>query len=91
MRLLERTGRPITVVCNRLRRGRQGADDLLRLDALFPRAAALVGIPDDTAVDHAMRGDFNWASAPQSLHQGALELASVLALGWSELGLAPVA
>jgi MinD-like ATPase involved in chromosome partitioning or flagellar assembly len=90
MRLIERTGRPITIVCNRMRRGRQGADDLLRLDALFPRATALVGIPDDAAVEHAMRGDFNWPSAPQSLHQGALELAGVLALGWSELGLAPV-
>jgi MinD-like ATPase involved in chromosome partitioning or flagellar assembly len=91
MRLLERTGRPITIVCNRLRRGRQGADDLLRLDALFPHASALVGIPDDDAVEHAMRGEFDWSSAPQSLHQGTLELASVLALGWSELGLSPAA
>ena len=32
MRLLERTGRPITIVCNRIRRGRQGNDDLLRMD-----------------------------------------------------------
>ena len=91
MRLLERTGRPITVVCNRLRRGRQGADDLLRMDALFPHASSLVGIPDDPAVDLALRGEFDWASAPQSLHQATLELAGALALSWSELGLSPVA
>ena len=34
--LLERAGRPITVVCNRMRRGRAGSDDLQRLDAMFP-------------------------------------------------------
>jgi MinD-like ATPase involved in chromosome partitioning or flagellar assembly len=90
MRLLERTGRPITIVCNRMRRGRQGNDDLLRMDALFPRANALVGIPDDASVDHALRGEFNWSSAPQTVHQSTLELAGALAFAWPELGLSPV-
>ena len=90
MRLLERTGRPITVVCNRIRRGRQGNDDLLRMDALFPRANALVGIPEDPSVDHALRGEFAWTSAPQAVHQGMLELAGALAFAWPELGLSPV-
>ena len=90
MRLLERTGRPITVVCNRMRRGRQGNDDLLRMDALFPRANALVGIPDDPSVDHALRAEFNWTAAPQPVHQATLELAGALAFAWPELGLSPV-
>ena len=90
MRLLERTGRPITVVANRLRRGRQGNDDLLRMDALFPRAHALVGIPEDPSVDYALRGEFDWTSASQPLHQATLELAGALALAWPELGLSPV-
>ena len=90
MRLLERTGRPITIVCNRMRRGRQGNDDLLRMDALFPRANALVGIPEDPSVDHALRGEFDWSSAPQTVHQATLELAGALAFAWPELGLSPV-
>ena len=48
--LLERAGRPITVAANRLRRGRAGDEDLARMDASFPRAGALVGIPEDPAV-----------------------------------------
>jgi MinD-like ATPase involved in chromosome partitioning or flagellar assembly len=91
MRLLERAGRPITVVCNRLRRGKQGSDDLLRLDALFPRAAGLVGVPDDVEADRALRGEFNWQDAPRTLHQSMLELAAVLALSWGELGLGAAA
>ena len=91
MRLLERAGRPITVVCNRLRRGRAGQDDLLRLDALFPRAGALLGMPEEDDAARALRGEFDWPSAPRSLHQPVLELAATLALGWSELGLGAVA
>lgn len=87
MRLLERAGRPITVVCNRLRRGRPGNDDLLRLDALFPRASSLVGIPDDLDAERALRGEFEWASAPRPLHQATLELAAVLAATWPQLGM----
>jgi MinD-like ATPase involved in chromosome partitioning or flagellar assembly len=89
MRLVERTGRPISVVCNRLRRGKQGSDDLARLDRLFPRASALIGIPDEPDAERALRGEFEWDGAPQPLHQAVLELAAVLAAGWPAVGLAP--
>ncbi len=86
MRLLERAGRPITVVCNRLRRGKPGSDDLLRMDALFPRASSLVAIPDDPDAERALRGEFEWITAPRPLYQAALELAAVLAGTWPQLG-----
>ncbi|HTX32697.1 MAG TPA: EsaB/YukD family protein [Solirubrobacteraceae bacterium] len=86
MRLLERAGRPITVVCNRLRRGKPGSDDLLRMDALFPRANALVGIPEDPDAERALRGEFAWPDAPRPLYQAVLELAAVLAGMWPQLG-----
>ncbi len=85
MRLLERAGRPIIVVCNRARKGKSGADDLLRLDALFPRADALVAIPDDPGAPHALRGEFEWPEASRPLRQAVLELGAVLALGWADL------
>jgi MinD-like ATPase involved in chromosome partitioning or flagellar assembly len=90
-RLLERAGRPITIVCNRLRRGKQGSDDLLRLDALFPRARGLVGIPDDPDAERALRGELELAQIGRPLRQAGVELAAALALTWQELGLAPAA
>lgn len=91
MALLDRSGRPITVVCNRLRRGRQGTEDLIRLDAIFPRASALVGIADEPDAERALRGELDCANAPRPLRLGALELAAVLARGWSGLGLGAAA
>jgi MinD-like ATPase involved in chromosome partitioning or flagellar assembly len=87
--LLERAGRPITIVCNRQRRGKPGSDDLLRLDALFPRAAALLGIPDEPAAELALRGELQLESTPRALRQALLELAASLVVGWVELGLSP--
>lgn len=81
--LLERTGRPITVVANRLRRGRQGTEELLRLDALFPRAAGLVGIPEEAEAELALRGELQLTAAAGPLRQRALELAATLAAGWT--------
>ena len=89
--LLERAGRSITVVCNRARKGKAGADDLLRLDALFPRADALVSIPDDPGAGHALRGEFEWPAASRPLREAVLELAAVLALGWADLPAGAVA
>jgi MinD-like ATPase involved in chromosome partitioning or flagellar assembly len=91
MRLLERTGRPMTVVCNRVRRGKQGSDDLLRLDSLFPRASGLVGIPDEPDAEAALRGEFEWDTAPRTLQQSVLDLAALLALSWDQLGLGAAA
>ena len=90
LRLLERAGPPITIVCNRLRRGKQGSDDLLRLDALFPRASGLIGIPEDPAAELALRGELDWNSAPQPLYRATLELAGALAAAWPELASSPV-
>ena len=87
MTLLQRAGRPITIVCNRLRRGRSGQEDLQRLDALFPRAAGLIGIPEEDAAQRALRGEFAWEAAPRTLRHAVLELGAALALGWSPLGL----
>jgi MinD-like ATPase involved in chromosome partitioning or flagellar assembly len=86
-RLLERAGRPITIVCNRLRRGKQGSDDLLRLDALFPRASGLIGVPDEPEVERALRGELVLADASRQMREAVLELAAALALGWPALGL----
>ncbi len=90
IRLLERAGRPITIVGNRLRRGKQGADDLLRLDALFPRAKGLIGIPEEPEVGLALRGELVLEQAPRQLRDALLELAAALALAWPELGLSAV-
>jgi MinD-like ATPase involved in chromosome partitioning or flagellar assembly len=87
MALLERAGRPVTVVANRLRRGRPGEEDLKRLDAVFPRASALVGIPDEPQAELALRGELELSRAPRALRASLLELAAVLAQGWQELGL----
>jgi MinD-like ATPase involved in chromosome partitioning or flagellar assembly len=89
LRLLERAGPPITVVCNRQRRGKPGSDDLLRLDALFPRAASLVGIPDDPAAELALRGELEWGATPTPLYRATLELAGVLAAAWPEMAGSP--
>lgn len=91
MQILERSGRPITVVCNRLRRGKAGSEDLARLDTMFPRARALVGVAADEAAERASEGDFEWPAAPQSLRRGIVELGAALALAWPELGLSPTA
>ncbi len=64
--LLERAGRPITIVCNRQRRGKPGGDDLLRLDALFPRATSLLGVPDDPVLELALRGELDLDLGPPS-------------------------
>jgi MinD-like ATPase involved in chromosome partitioning or flagellar assembly len=89
IRLLERAGPPITIVCNGLRRGKQGSDDLLRLDALFPRASALIGIPEDPAAELALRGELDWNAAPQPLYRSTLELAVVLAAAWPAISSSP--
>lgn len=88
-RLLDRTGRPITIVCNRLRRGRFG-DDLARVDAMFRGAGALVGIPEDPAAELALRGELSLEQAPRPLVEAVTTLAAVLALEWPSLGLGQV-
>jgi len=81
--LLERTGRPITVVANRLHRGRQGSDELRRMDALFPHANALVGVPHEDELELALRGELRLAELSSQAHSAVLELAAALSAGWA--------
>ena len=91
MRLLERTGRPITVVCNRMRRGRQGNDDLLRMDALFPRGQRARRDPGGRVRRITRCAASSTGQAPlRRSTRSTLELAGALAFAWPELGLAPV-
>ena len=71
--LLERAGRPITVVCNRMRRGRAGSDDLQRLDAMFPRTAGLLGVPDGPEAEGALApATSTWPRPPDRSRPRAL-------------------
>lgn len=83
--LLERSGRQIIVAGNRLRRGRGFDDDLARLDASFPRAGGLVGIPDEPEAARALAGDLQVAQMARPLRHGVAELAAVLAAQWQRL------
>lgn len=85
--LLSRAGRPITVLCNRLPRGRGGDEQLARIDPLFPNAAALAGIPADDGAALALGGEFQLRGASRPLQESVQEAAALLALGWHELGL----
>ncbi len=83
--LLERSGRQIIVVGNRLRRGRGFDEDLARLDASFPRAGGLVGFPDEPEAARALAGDMRVEQLPRPLRQSVVELAAVLATEWQRL------
>lgn len=85
--LLIRTGRPITVICNRLPRRRAEAT-LASLEGLFAGAASLSGIPEDSGAAHVIGGEFDLATASKPLREAVLEAATLLALGWISLGLA---
>jgi MinD-like ATPase involved in chromosome partitioning or flagellar assembly len=85
--LLARSGRPITVICNRLPRGRAGDEALAQIDALFPEATGLIGIPEDDAAILALQGELDFGRASRTLHDAVLEAAALLTLGWPSLGL----
>lgn len=85
--LLVRSGRPLTVVCNRLPKRRAGAT-LDKLESRFPAADALVGLPQDSAAAGAISGNLTLPDASRSLREAVLDIAGLLALGWGSLGLA---
>ncbi len=60
-------------------RASRGPMTWLRLDALFPRASGLIGIPDDPVLERALRGELVLAQAPRNLREAVLELAAALA------------
>jgi MinD-like ATPase involved in chromosome partitioning or flagellar assembly len=86
--LLQQSGRPITVVVNRM--PPKGAKlDLERLSRYLPAARGLVVIPDQvTAATRLAGGNFDWRDAPGSWQLAVRQLAVVLVSDWRRLGIA---
>jgi MinD-like ATPase involved in chromosome partitioning or flagellar assembly len=86
--LLHQSGRPITVVVNRMpARGAQL--DLDRLSRYVPAARGLVVIPDEVpAATRLAGGSFHWRDAPAGWQLALRQLAVVLVSDWKRLGLA---
>jgi MinD-like ATPase involved in chromosome partitioning or flagellar assembly len=86
--LLQQSGRPITVVVNRM--PPKGARlDLDRLSRYLPAARGLVVIPDQVpAATRLAGGGFDWRDAPSGWQLAVRQLAVVLVADWRRLGLA---
>jgi MinD-like ATPase involved in chromosome partitioning or flagellar assembly len=86
--LLQQSGRPITVVVNRM--PPKGARlDLDRLSRYLPAARGLVVIPDEVpAASRLAGGGFDWRDAPAAWQLAVRQLAVVLVSDWRRLGLA---
>lgn len=86
--MLQQSGRPITVVVNRM--PPKGAKlDLDRLSRYLPAARGLVVIPDQvTAATRLAGGNFDWRDAPASWQLAVRQLAVVLVSDWRRLGMA---
>jgi MinD-like ATPase involved in chromosome partitioning or flagellar assembly len=86
--LLHQSGRPITVVVNRMP-ARGGRLDLDRLSRYLPAARGLVVIPDQVpAATRLAGGGFDWRDAPDGWQLALRQLAVVLVSDWRRLGLA---
>jgi MinD-like ATPase involved in chromosome partitioning or flagellar assembly len=86
--LLHQSGRPITVVVNRMP-PRGSRLDLDRLSRYLPAARGLVVIPDEVvAATRLAGGGFNWRDAPPIWQVAVRQLATVLVADWRRLGLA---
>jgi MinD-like ATPase involved in chromosome partitioning or flagellar assembly len=86
--MLQQSGRPITVVVNRM--PPKGARlDLERLSRYLPSARGMVVIPDQiTAATRLAGGNFDWRDAPEDWQLAVRQLAVVLVSDWRRLGLA---
>jgi MinD-like ATPase involved in chromosome partitioning or flagellar assembly len=86
--MLQQSGRPITVVVNRM--PPKGARlDLEQLSRYLPAARGLVVIPDQvTAATRLAGGNFDWRDAPSTWQLAVRQLAVVLVSDWPRLGLA---
>ena len=85
--LLQQSGRPITVVVNRMP-PKGGRLDLERLSHYLPAARGLVVIPDQVAAATRLAGGgFDWRDAPASWQLALRQLAVVLVSDWRRLGL----
>jgi MinD-like ATPase involved in chromosome partitioning or flagellar assembly len=86
--LLHQSGRPITVVVNRMP-ARGSRLDLERLSRYLPGARGLVVIPDHlVSATRLAGGGFDWRDAPPGWQVALRELAVVLVSDWQRLGLA---
>jgi MinD-like ATPase involved in chromosome partitioning or flagellar assembly len=86
--MLQQSGRPITVVVNRMP-ARGGSLDLDRLSRYLPAARGLVVIPDQVpAAARLAGGNFDWRDAPPGWQLALRQLAVVLVADWQRLGLA---
>jgi MinD-like ATPase involved in chromosome partitioning or flagellar assembly len=85
--LLMRSGRPITLVVNKMPAGGSRLD-LDRLGEYLSQASAMVVIPSDgSAASRLSVGEFNWRDAPHSWQIACRHLAVALAAEWPRLGL----
>jgi MinD-like ATPase involved in chromosome partitioning or flagellar assembly len=86
--LLLHSGRPMSVVVNRMPARGTGLD-LVRLSQYIPAARGLVVVPDEIpAAARLAIGSFNWRDAPPSWQRTLRELAVVITADWQRLGLA---
>ena len=85
--LLEREGRPMTLVVNKLP-AKGSRLDLASLARHMPSARALVVVPSEpAAASRLAAGDVDWRDAPRSWQHAARELAAALVADWPRLRL----
>jgi MinD-like ATPase involved in chromosome partitioning or flagellar assembly len=85
--LLAGSGRPITVVVNKMPKSRSFLA-LERFRAAVPYASALVVVPNEPyAAGRLTTGQFDWRTAPKSWQVALRRLAVAITSGWAGLGL----
>ena len=86
--LLVRSGRPITLVVNKMP-ARGSMLDVELLARYLPQARGLVMIPRELDAASALAlGNFDWRNAPRSWQRACSELVVALVSDWRRLGLA---
>jgi MinD-like ATPase involved in chromosome partitioning or flagellar assembly len=86
--LLMRSGRPITLVVNKMPGQREARLDLDGLERLVPDAAGLITLAEDPrSATRVAAGDYSWDDAPEQWRRAIRELAVSLQAGWPALGI----
>lgn len=85
--LVAESGRPLTVVVNKMPTGKIQLD-LAQFGAYLPQATAMVTLPSQPdAAALLSAGSFDWRDAPEPWKRACRELAVVITSAWPELGL----
>jgi MinD-like ATPase involved in chromosome partitioning or flagellar assembly len=85
--LLERLGRPLTLVVNKLPQ-KKATLDIESLGRHVPNARALITIPSEPeAAGRLAAGQFDWRDAPATWQRSVRELAVAIVSDWPRLGL----